>query len=117
MKGSRPTLPPSFLPCHRYSKKCGNPGRLDRPPPSLFLCSATSAVNGSDSRIAYGWDASYGLFPYAVKLELADLNGNVGTCGGTLVTPSVVLTAGEYLLVLGTVSIPPGNKDLPAPSL
>lgn len=50
---------------------------------------------GESERIAYGQTASPGLIPFAVFLQVNTGNNEYFTCGGSLITPRVVLTAGK----------------------
>ena len=60
---------------------------------TILLCIVLNLVQAKD-RIVGGEDAEPGEFPHQVALLIVD-PGHQFHCGGTLITPSIVLTAGH----------------------
>jgi len=70
------------------------------------------------SRIAFGTSASKNLIPFAVYLEIKENGPGYVTCGGSLITPHVVVTAAHCLFsdtgkpAARSVNIFTGSNDL-----
>lgn len=58
----------------------------------------------NNPRIVGGTNADVGEFPYQVSLQLKGLLGGGHFCGGSIIAPNVILTAGHCVT---EVSIPP----------
>lgn len=70
----------------------------------LTLATRFSLANASDERIAYGYDASPGQFPFMASVQVKDTPSADWrhACGGTLVAKNMVLTAAHCLFDPGS---------------
>ena len=64
---------------------------------SRYYYGATQRSGEEEQRVAYGLPATKGQFPFAVRLEIEKKNGKLSLCGGSLVSPKVVMTAAHCL--------------------